>query len=37
MDTIKNRHSQLATEYGFYVPLVLKVAPIRTVTSRLYL
>ena len=27
MDTIKNRHSQLATEYGFYVPLVLKVAP----------
>lgn len=27
LDTIKNRHSQLATEYGFYVPLVLKVAP----------
>ena len=27
MDTIKNRHSQLATEFGFYVPLVLKVAP----------
>ena len=25
--TIKNRHNQLATEYGFYVPLVLKVAP----------
>ncbi|WP_201505336.1 quinone-dependent dihydroorotate dehydrogenase [Psychrobacter aestuarii] len=25
--TIKNRHSQLASEYGFYVPLVLKVAP----------
>nr|WP_317198971.1 quinone-dependent dihydroorotate dehydrogenase [uncultured Psychrobacter sp.] len=25
--TIKNRHQQLATEYGFYVPLVLKVAP----------
>lgn len=24
---IKNRHIQLATEYGFYVPLVLKVAP----------
>ena len=27
LDAIKNRHSQLATEYGFYVPLVLKVAP----------
>ena len=27
LDTIKNRHNQLATEYGFYVPLVLKVAP----------
>lgn len=27
LHTIKNRHSQLATEYGFYVPLVLKVAP----------
>ncbi|WP_230661398.1 quinone-dependent dihydroorotate dehydrogenase [Psychrobacter sp. I-STPA10] len=27
LDTIKNKHSQLATEYGFYVPLVLKVAP----------
>jgi len=27
LDTIKERHSQLATEYGFYVPLVLKVAP----------
>ena len=27
LDVIKNRHSQLATEYGFYVPLVLKVAP----------
>ncbi|MDO5768639.1 MAG: quinone-dependent dihydroorotate dehydrogenase [Psychrobacter sp.] len=27
LDTIKQRHTQLATEYGFYVPLVLKVAP----------
>ena len=27
LEAIKNRHSQLATEYGFYVPLVLKVAP----------
>lgn len=27
LDTIKNRHSQLATDYGFYVPMVLKVAP----------
>lgn len=27
LDSIKNRHNQLATEYGFYVPLVLKVAP----------
>ncbi|AWT48905.1 quinone-dependent dihydroorotate dehydrogenase [Psychrobacter sp. YP14] len=27
LDSIKNRHSQLATEYGFYVPMVLKVAP----------
>ncbi len=27
LDTLKNRHSQLACEYGFYVPLVLKVAP----------
>ena len=27
LDTIKNRHDQLANEYGFYVPLVLKVAP----------
>lgn len=24
---LKNRQSQLATEYGFYVPLVLKIAP----------
>ncbi len=27
LDAIKNRHSQLASEYGFYVPMVLKVAP----------
>ena len=27
LDIIKNRHNQLATEYGFYVPMVLKVAP----------
>lgn len=27
LETIKNRHSQLATEYGFFVPLVLKVSP----------
>lgn len=27
LSDIKNRHSQLATDYGFYVPLVLKVAP----------
>lgn len=27
LDTIKQRHNQLATDYGFYVPLVLKVAP----------
>ncbi|WP_131669023.1 quinone-dependent dihydroorotate dehydrogenase [Psychrobacter pygoscelis] len=27
LNTIKERHSQLATEFGFYVPLVLKVAP----------
>ena len=27
LDTIKNKHSQLANEYGFYVPMVLKVAP----------
>lgn len=31
LDTIKNRHSQLATEYGFYVPMVLKVAPDLTI------
>lgn len=27
LDSIKNRHNQLATDYGFYVPMVLKVAP----------
>ncbi|WP_019671926.1 quinone-dependent dihydroorotate dehydrogenase [Psychrobacter lutiphocae] len=27
LDAIKTRHNQLATEYGFYVPMVLKVAP----------
>lgn len=27
LDRIKNRHSQLATDYGFYVPLVIKIAP----------
>ncbi len=27
LSDIKNRHSYLATSYGFYVPLVLKVAP----------
>lgn len=27
LSSLKNRHSQLATDYGFYVPLVLKVAP----------
>ncbi|PNK61695.1 quinone-dependent dihydroorotate dehydrogenase [Psychrobacter sp. FDAARGOS_221] len=27
LDAIKSRHNQLATEYGFYVPMVLKVAP----------
>lgn len=27
LESIKNRHSQLANEYGFYVPMVLKVAP----------
>lgn len=27
LHTIKERHVQLATDYGFYVPLVLKVAP----------
>lgn len=27
LDAIKNRHNQLATDYGFYVPMVLKVAP----------
>lgn len=27
LSRIKNRHSQLATDYGFYVPLVIKVAP----------
>ena len=27
LESIKNRHSQLATDYGFYVPMVLKVAP----------
>lgn len=27
LDTIKNKHSQLASQYGFYVPLVVKVAP----------
>ncbi|WP_227429593.1 quinone-dependent dihydroorotate dehydrogenase [Psychrobacter sp. I-STPA6b] len=27
LDTIVNKHQQLATSYGFYVPLVLKVAP----------
>lgn len=33
LDTIKNRHSQLATEYGFYVPMMLKVAPDLTVNQ----
>lgn len=27
LDTIKNSHTRLATDYGFYVPMVLKVAP----------
>ncbi|MBS9779156.1 MAG: quinone-dependent dihydroorotate dehydrogenase [Moraxellaceae bacterium] len=27
LSDIKDKHSQLATSYGFYVPLVLKVAP----------
>ena len=27
LHTIKERHNQLATDYGFYVPMVLKVAP----------
>lgn len=27
LEGIKNRHSQLATQYQYYVPLVLKVAP----------
>lgn len=27
LDALKNRHTQLATQHGHYVPLVLKVAP----------
>lgn len=27
LDGIKNRHAQLATDYGFYVPVALKIAP----------
>ncbi len=27
LERIKNRHQQLAIDYGFYVPLVLKIAP----------